>query len=99
LSTGFAAEDICYVPISGITGDGMKDRVSPDVCDWYKGPSLMEILESLPLPAGREPNLPLRIPILDKVQIENSRTIYGKVESGTVKLGDKVLMMPNDHPC
>lgn len=99
IETGFKKEDITYVPISGITGDNMKDKVDPEVCNWYKGPSLVEILEALPLPAGRDANAPLRIPILDKVQLENARTIYGKVESGVVKLGDKCFMVPNEHPC
>lgn len=99
LATGFKEEDIMFVPISGMTGDGMKDKVEDSVCNWYKGPSLIEILESLPLPEGRDPTNPLRIPVLDNLQLENARTIYGKVESGTVKLGDKCFMMPNDHPC
>ena len=29
----------------------------------------------------------------------NKMVIHGKVESGTVKLGDKLTLAPHNHPC
>lgn len=98
IKTGFKEENIHYVPISGITGDGIKDRVDKSVCNWYDGPSLTELVDGLPLPV-RCPDGPLRIPVLDKIQTEGMRTMYGKVESGVLNLGDKCFLSPLEHPC
>jgi peptide chain release factor subunit 3 len=67
------------------------------VCNWYKGPYLLQVLDDLPVPP-RDENAPLRIPILDKMQDRGS-VIFGKVESGTVKLGDGVRLMPSGISC
>ena len=53
---------------------------------------LDEILDEVEL-EKRFPDGPLRIPILDKMK-EKDLTVYGKVENGTIKLGDKLAMMP-----
>ena len=41
---GYAKDDIIYMPVSGYTGAGLKDRVDPKDCPWYDGPSLLEYL-------------------------------------------------------
>lgn len=46
----------------------------------------------------REPEGPLRIPILDKMK-DKDLVIHGKVENGTVKLGDKLALMPSGNFC
>jgi len=56
----------------------------------------MEILETLPL-EKRFPDGPLRIPILDKMK-DKDLIVHGKVENGTIKLGDKLAMMPSGVP-
>jgi len=45
----------------------------------------------------RFPNGPLRIPILDKWK-EKDLTAFGKVENGTIRLGDKLAIMPSGVP-
>jgi selenocysteine-specific translation elongation factor len=30
---------------------------------------------------------------------DNKMIIHGKVESGTVRLGDKLTLAPNNYPC
>jgi len=54
------------VPISGLQGDNIRDKVDPEVCDWYKGPTLIELIDSLKLPP-RNREAPLRVPVLDKI--------------------------------
>ena len=98
LQTGFAKTDVHWVPISGLAGDNIKDRVDSGVCPWYTGPSLVELVDSLPL-QPRDPAGPLRIPVLDKMKEENVRTIFGKVEQGTIKLGDMCVVAPVSNPC
>ena len=37
--------------------------------------------------------------ILDKMKDATKMVIHGKVESGTVNLGDKLCLAPNNLPC
>jgi peptide chain release factor subunit 3 len=97
LATGFKANQIHWVPISGLSGDNLKDRVSKDVCSWYDGPSLIELIDKMEL-EERFPEAPLRVPILDKMNDAGAKTMFGKVESGTLKLGDKCYISPSELP-
>ena len=54
-----------WVPISGLTGANIVDKVTPDKCTWYDGPSLVNLLDNIKI-GGRNPDGPLRIPVLDK---------------------------------
>lgn len=42
--SGYKDSDVFFVPISGLTGDNMKEPVG-DKCPWYKGETLMNILD------------------------------------------------------
>jgi peptide chain release factor subunit 3 len=65
LKSGYGKDDVFYVPISGLTGDNIVQPVEPDRCPWYKGPTLMGILDDLPV-EKRDIQGCLRIPVLDK---------------------------------
>lgn len=86
--------DVYWIPISGILGENIK---FPKVVDWYKGPTLIELFDQMTLPP-RNPTGPIRIPILDKM-IDRGVMIFGKVESGTIKVGDKITIAPSLYPC
>ena len=45
----------------------------------------------------RFPDGPLRIPILDKMK-DKHLVAHGKVENGTIRLGDKLAIMPSGAP-
>ena len=47
-------------------------------------------------PPQRDPNGPIRIPILDKMK-DRGVIAFGKVESGTVEMGSKLTLVPNDY--
>ena len=98
MQTGFREEQIHWVPISGMTGDNIAEPCPKEVCDWYNGPPLVHLIDKLPL-APRDPNGPLRLPVLDKMVDQGVRIILGKVESGTIRLGDKCTIAPYDNPC
>lgn len=68
------------------------------MCNWYSGPSFIELVDKLPL-EKRDAKAPLRLPVLDKMTDQGTRTIFGKVEQGTVSLGDKCVIAPVDNPC
>ena len=53
-------------------------------------------MDDLELPK-RDPDGPIRIPILDKMK-DRGIVVFGKVESGTVKMGEKLLLMPSNIP-
>ncbi|KAI8073857.1 P-loop containing nucleoside triphosphate hydrolase protein [Gongronella butleri] len=90
--TGFnPKKDVVYMPVSGFTGANLKDR-SKD-CPWYDGPSLLEYLDSMKT-LDRKINAPLMIPIAEKYK-DMGTIIVGKIESGHVKCGQKVILMPN----
>jgi len=90
---GFKPDDIYWIPISGLQGDNLLENVSKHKCPWYQGPSLLDLIDSLPLPA-RDDNLPLRIPVLDKYK-EAGLYVLGKIESGIVRYGQTYTLMPN----
>ena len=49
--TGFNTKvDVYFMPVSGFTGANLKQKVSQDICPWYKGPSLLEFLDELQVP-------------------------------------------------
>jgi len=94
--SGYPESDVYYVPISGLVGDNIVNKVDPKVCAWYKGETLMEILDKLPT-ENRDPNGTLRMPILDKVK-EQGVIAHGKIEQGTIRVGDKIQVSPSGYP-
>ena len=98
LQCGYTADDIFWVPISGLTGANIVEPVASDVCSWYQGPTLIDILDNLPV-EPRNGEAPVRIPVLDKMKDGPRTVVFGKVEQGTVRLGDKLLSQPSGLPC
>lgn len=94
--TGFKDEDLIWVPIVGINGDNIKEKVPASVCNWYDGPCLIDALDQIKL-EDRFPDGPLRLPILDKHK-DPAIIVHGKIENGTLNLGDKLAIMPTGAP-
>lgn len=94
-ATGYTDNDIIWVPIAGLTGDNIMEPLG-NKANWYKGPTLMQILDDIKI-TGRNAQGPLRIPILDKMKDPNL-VAHGKVESGTITLGEKLAIMPSGVP-
>ena len=69
------------------------------MCNWHADKRhLLQVLDDLPVPP-RDPNGPLRVPVLDKMTDKGVPVIFGKVESGTIKLGDSIKLMPSGISC
>jgi elongation factor 1-alpha len=90
---GYKVDQIPFVPVSGWTGDNIIEKTTN--MPWYKGPTLVEALDT----AAREPpkpvDKPLRIPIQEVYSISGVGTVpVGRVETGKLKVGDKVVFMP-----
>jgi len=86
-------KDVQFLPISALHGTNMKDRVPKNVCGWWNGPCLFEALDAIELPP-RDPRGPFRMPLIDKFK-DMGTVVMGKIESGTVRQGDSLFIMPN----
>jgi len=91
------AVDVTFVPISGIKGLNLKDPMPANVCPWYKGGSLLQVLDEMK-PLDRLTSAPLRIPVIDKYRDRGATVALGKVESGSVSKGDQLVIMPGKLP-
>lgn len=89
---GYKPNEIPFIPISAFFGDNVLNR--SDKTPWYNGPTMMEALNNLKEPE-KPSNLPLRIPVEDAYTISGIGTVpVGRVETGVMKKGDKVIFMP-----
>jgi len=85
--------DATFIPVSAYTGANLKDRMPTSVCRWYDGPSFLEFLDNMPM-VKRQLNAPLMMPISEKYK-DMGTIVVGKVESGLLKKGDTLTLMPN----
>jgi len=89
---GYNPETIPFVPISGWLGDNMLERSTN--LPWYKGPTLLEALDSIS-PPKRPSDKPLRVPLQDVYKIGGIGTVpVGRVETGVLKPGMVVTFAP-----
>lgn len=96
-------KDVKFVPISGLSGDNVLNEVSSEKCAWWKEmyttgahntttPTLISTLDSLAI-ANRNADGPLRVPVLVRY-VDRGCVVMGKVESGTLRVGDEVQIAP-----
>ncbi|KAF9186148.1 translation termination factor GTPase eRF3 [Haplosporangium sp. Z 767] len=85
--------DVMFMPVSGYTGANIKKGIDPKDCTWFKGPSLLDYLDTLKI-ADRKLAAPLRMPVSEKYK-DMGTVVVGKIEAGSIKKGAHVLMMPN----
>lgn len=90
---GFPSKDITFMPCSGLTGANLKEPLDPSVCPWYSGPAFIPYINDLP-PLSRNSDGPFMMPIVDRYN-DRGTIVMGKVESGSCKKGDNLLIMPN----
>ncbi|XP_057809777.1 uncharacterized protein LOC131024278 isoform X2 [Salvia miltiorrhiza] len=93
-SSGYnVKKDVQFLPISGLMGTNMKTRMGKDICPWWDGRCLFEALDAIEVPP-RDPQGPFRMPIIDKFK-DMGTVVMGKIESGTVREADTLVVMPN----
>jgi sulfate adenylyltransferase subunit 1 len=84
------------VPVSALRGDNIAQRTP---AAWYDGPSLLELLETLPV--AHEPQAaPLALPVQYVARQgdgtgEQPRVLWGRVARGDVAVGDTVQLFPS----
>ena len=99
----FAAQlglkDIHPIPLSALAGDNVVTR--SEKMPWYEGPTLIELLESLSV-YDDEHAAALRFPVQlvarhNGHEANDFRGYMGRVEAGTVRKGDKIVVQPTGH--
>jgi sulfate adenylyltransferase subunit 1 len=96
------------IPVSALVGDNVVERSAQT--DWYEGPTLLELLETLPAIDDLQANDdPFRLPVqyvlrpqgalapsvADKaVELRDYRGYLGQISSGSVSVGDAVELYP-----
>ncbi|XRO76447.1 translation elongation factor EF-1 subunit alpha [Methanocaldococcus sp. 10A] len=89
---GYNPDQIDFIPTASLKGDNVVKK--SENMPWYKGPTLVEALDKFQ-PPEKPTNLPLRIPIQDVYSITGVGTVpVGRVETGILKPGDKVVFEP-----
>jgi len=90
--SGWKVDQVMFLPIASLMGDNIVKK--SDKMPWYTGPTLMQCLDLLKEPE-KPVNLPLRLPIQDVYNITGIGVVpVGRVETGIVKVGDKVVAVP-----
>ena len=81
------------VPISARDGQGLINL--SEKMPWYTGSNFIDTLDQLP-EANSTNDLPTRLPIQDVYKFDERRIIAGRIESGTLKIGDELLFTPSN---
>lgn len=89
--------NVTYIPMSALNGDMVVER--GDHLDWYQGSTLMDLLETVSIEddINRED---FRFPVQwvcrpQTKELHDFRGYMGRIESGSVKIGDSVTVLPS----
>lgn len=82
-----------YIPISGFYGENITKQ--SDKMPWYKGEAVLDAIDLIEKDKELD-GKPLRFPIQDVYKFDNRRIIAGRIESGTLKVGDSVFITPGE---
>lgn len=82
-----------FIPVSAKAGDNIA-QASPQM-PWYAGPTVLQALESFTKETAREQQA-LRFPVQDVYKFDARRILAGRVVSGAVKVGDRLVFSPSN---
>ncbi len=92
-TVGYDISKIQFIPYSALQGDNVSAK--SDKLSWYNGPTLLAALDTFVVP-NKPIDKPLRLPIQDVYTISGFGTVpVGRVETGVMKPGDQVIVMPS----
>ena len=82
-----------FIPVSAKLGDNIAD--SSRHMSWYTGLTVLDALGSFRKELDRE-RQPLRLPVQDVYKFDARRIIAGRVASGKVRVGDRLIFSPSN---
>jgi len=86
-------ESKIFIPIAAKHGDNIARR-SPNM-PWWQGPTVLETLDEFRVTEPPK-NQPLRFPIQDVYRFDERRILAGRVEAGSIKIGDRLVFSPTN---
>lgn len=95
VAEGAGLKVLAAIPISAAQGDSIASR--SQAMAWYQGPTFIEALDRL---AGvrQLSKLPARFSVQDVYKINGREVAVGRVESGVLKKGDGLTVLPSGMP-
>jgi bifunctional enzyme CysN/CysC len=86
-----------FVPIAALHGDNLANRSA--AMPWYTGPTMLECFDGFAKQPAKEA-LPLRMPLQAVYKFtsrgDEARIFAGRIDAGTVKVGDEVVFSPSN---
>jgi bifunctional enzyme CysN/CysC len=80
-----------FVPTSAKIGENLA-RASEKM-KWYRGPTVLEALDLFE-PRKADLDLPLRFCVQDVYRFDQRRIVAGRIETGTLRVGDELVFSP-----
>ncbi|KAK2744279.1 Hsp70 suppressor, GTPase facilitates ribosomal subunit dissociation [Myotisia sp. PD_48] len=95
-AAGFQAKNLSFVPCAGLHGENITRKCEDKNAAWYKGKILIDELETSER-FTYALDKPLRMTIADIFRggIQNPLSISGRIDAGSLQVGDQVLVMPS----
>ena len=81
------------IPVSAREGDNIVKEST--AMAWYKGPTVVKALDSF-LPKATAVDRPLRFPVQDVYKFDQRRIIAGRIEEGSLAVGDELVFPPSN---
>ncbi len=82
-----------FIPIAAKHGDNIAARSAN--MPWWQGPTVLEMLDEFKV-SETPGNQPLRMAIQDIYRFDERRILAGRVEAGTVRVGDRLVFSPSN---
>lgn len=82
-----------YIPVSAFLGENITNL--SEKMPWYQDLPVLEALDAFQKTQG-EQDKPLRFPIQDVYKFDDRRIIAGRIEAGTLHVGDEILINPGN---
>jgi sulfate adenylyltransferase subunit 1 len=85
---------VLCIPMSALRGDMVVER--GDSLDWYRGPTLLQHLETVDVSNVRRAPLRFPVQLVSRPGLPDTyvRGYMGRIESGMVRVGDRVVVQP-----
>jgi bifunctional enzyme CysN/CysC/sulfate adenylyltransferase subunit 1 len=94
LAKRLGLKSVEVIPVSALAGDNVVERSTN--MDWYRGATLLEYLETVPLTIREAADGPLRFPVQLVVRPNAQfRGFAGRIERGEVRAGMRVKALPS----
>lgn len=90
---GIGVEPLYFIPMAAKHGDNIAVR-SPQM-PWWTGPTVLDVLDGFKL-TEQPSSQPLRFPVQDVYRFDERRILAGRIEAGTLNVGDRIIFSPGN---